>query len=169
MNPLRSIKVWPSVAILEAQVGQPLPQYALTLDNGRFYKWIPNDIDEPDSDKVLGSVGGYIGTWHELRCPDAGEDLTDASVTIDIADGEWRTLPAATLSANRALTLSTTNAEEGDVFELTRLDVGAYTYTITNGGAGGGSVFVLPVSTRFSCKAYFDGTNWIPRAAGQLP
>lgn len=158
-----------SMATLAADYGQPQARYAIPLDRGRLFKWIPNDATAEASPRVLGHVGGYAGRWHEVRCPDKGANLTDAAVTLTVAGDDWRVLPAATLTANRIATLSTTGAVLGDVIEVTRLDATAFTYTIANGGAGGGNLFVLPISQRWWCRSFYDGTNWIARAAGQLP
>jgi hypothetical protein len=78
-------------------------------------------------------------------------------------------LQASTLSANRTATLSTTGAIEDDEITITRLDVEAWTYAIVNGGAGGGTLTTLPASQRWFATFYFDGTNWLLKAAGQMP
>ena len=65
-----------------------------------------------------------------------GSDLTNADVTITVAQGKWRKLPATTLSAGHTVTLSTTGAVAGDQIEITRLDVTANTYAVIDGGTG---------------------------------
>lgn len=99
----------------------------------------------------------------------AGTALTDADATIQVGGGNWRVLPAATLSTNRQLTLGTTSAVAGDQIELTRLDLTANTYTIINGGAGAGTLLVFPVSKLGCAKFQFDGTNWALRSFGMQP
>jgi hypothetical protein len=158
-----------SVLAIESDRGQALTRYAVPIDRPRLYRWIPGDTSTPDHVKVLDHLGGIDGNWIESRCPDAGDDLTDDDVTIDVGGNEWRVLPASTLSDNRTVTLGTTNAAEGDVLEITRLDAEAFTLTVTNGGNAGGDLFVLPASERWCCRAYFDGTDWIVRSAGKLP
>lgn len=96
-----------------------------------------------------------------------GADLTDAPATITVAQGKWRVLPAATLSATRAFTLSTTGAVAGDQITITRLDTTANTITVVNGGVGAGTLATLPVSTTGFVKAQFDGTNWALREIGK--
>ena len=97
----------------------------------------------------------------------AGAALTDAPATITVAQGKWRVLPAATLSATRAFTLGTTGAVAGDQITITRLDTTANTITVVNGGAGAGTLATLPVSTTGFVKAQFDGTNWALREIGK--
>lgn len=98
-----------------------------------------------------------------------GTDLTNADATIQISAGRWRVLPAATLSANRVLTLGTTGAVAGDTFEITRLDTTAFTYAIANGGGGGGTLITFPVSKTACARCRYDGTNWALRLFGIGP
>jgi hypothetical protein len=167
-NPLRSITIHETIAQIETQPGAELPRYAMPLDRARVYEWIPEDTDTADSVKVLDHSGGHTGTWHEVRVPDKGADLGDASVSLTVAGEVWRTLPAATLTDNRTLTLSTTNAEEGDTLGVTRLDAGAFTVAFVNGGAGAGTLCTMPVSARAYALFYYDGTNWSARASALM-
>lgn len=96
----------------------------------------------------------------------AGANLTDADATIQITAGAWRKLPAATLSAGRALTLGTTGAVAGDQITVTRLDATANTYAVINGGAGAGTLLTMPASKVNFGLFQFDGTNWALRACG---
>lgn len=95
-----------------------------------------------------------------------GANLTDASATIQITAGAWRSLPAATLTANRTLTLGTTGAKAGDKITVTRLDETGFTLAIANGGAGAGTLVTLPGGEIGSAAAVFDGTNWKLQDAG---
>lgn len=97
-----------------------------------------------------------------------GADLGDADAPIDMTGGDWRVLPAATLSANRQLTLNTTKAVKGDQITVTRLDLGAFTYALVNGGPGAGTLVTLPVSKAGFALCEFDGTNWVLRQAGSV-
>ena len=137
---------------------------------------------------ILGSGGaaqidildalGYLlatnveGALAELAAePDAGSNLTDAAATLQPTAGArltWRKLPAATLTADRTLTLGTTGAVQGMRMKITRLDVTGFAYTIANGGAGAGTLAVLPGGSQASFEAQFDGTNWIHKAVGSL-
>lgn len=92
-----------------------------------------------------------------------GAALTDADATIQIGEGAWRRLPAATLGATRTVTLGTTGAVAGDQITITRLDTTANTFVIVNGGAGAGTLYTFPVSVVGGAKFQFDGTNWALR------
>lgn len=156
-----------SIAAIEADRGPDVEKYAVPLDAPRLYKWIVGSSDTADSVTVLSHMGGTAGRWKLQRVTDKGANLTDADVTITIAQGTWRTLPTI-LSANRVCTLGTTNAAAGDMIELTRLDAGAFTYAVVNGGVGAGTLVTLPISQRWWARFYFDGTNWLRRAESQL-
>lgn len=158
-----------SRANIEADQGAELEHYTIPLDLPRLYKWIAGNQADADDVAVLEHSGGTIGRHHLVRCPDKGADLTDADATIQVGGNFWRVLPAATLTANHMLTLGTTNAADGDVIEVTRLDSTAFTYAIVNGGPGAGTLCTFPISVRTWGRFCFDGTNWSLRAGGQLP
>jgi len=168
-NPRRSITVLPSIATLEGDRGQPAPRYALPLDRPSVYQWVPGSTESSNGSTILGAAGGYGGAWLEVRRPDKGVDLDDADADVGIADGGWRIVPDSTLGDNRTLTLVTDGAASGDTITITRLDSEAFTLTVSNDGTSGGDLFVLPASERWWCLAYFDGTDWLARAAGKLP
>jgi hypothetical protein len=127
-------------------------------------------IADDDGATCIETSGGQQGRFLRERCPDRGDDLTDAAVTIYPSGNRWRVLPAATLSANRVVTLgiasSTQSVEEGDWILVTRQDATAYTLSLLNGGPGAGTVATLPGGGTSWALVYFDGTNWISRASG---
>ncbi len=86
--------------------------------------------------------------------------LTDAAATIAVGTASEFTLPAATLTANRILTLSTTGAVAGEVLRVIRRDATAFTYAVVNGGAGGGTMYTFVVSVARVADFQYDGTNW---------
>lgn len=92
--------------------------------------------------------------------------LTDANATITVAQGTWRVAAAALLTANRTVTLSTTGAVAGDQIQITRLDVGAFTLAIVNGGVGAGTLYTMAVSALGCATVQFNGTNWQLRNFG---
>lgn len=118
----------------------------------------------PDLPTLLQAMKDAIEEMQGRSAGAAGPALTDANQTLLIDDGAWRTQPAGSLTANRVKTLSPTGATGGDQFTITRLDAGAFTLTIANGGPGGGNVAVLPVSKTGTVIAQFDGTNWVVRS-----
>lgn len=136
------------------------------------------DLTAPYNDRTMKALGDLVKTALTAAKADIvlledndrgtkGADLTDAPATITVAQGKWRVLPAATLSATRAFTLSTTGAVAGDQITITRLDATANTITVVNGGAGAGTLATLPVSTTGFVKCQFDGTNWALREIGK--
>lgn len=143
-------------------------RYAIVLELGpEPFAWTLYDDSTDDGIDVIEPSGGPgTGRWIRTRSDNRGSDLTDAAATIYVSGNRTRVLPAATLTANRSLTLSTTGAVEGDELLIVRNDTTAYTYTLINGGAGAGNVAVMPVSNRAWCRARFDGTNWIHLGSG---
>lgn len=133
---------------------------------------VPDDYASGGSGFAVGSrrfpklATVLQGIYDAVFAAPKGADLTDAAVTITIAQGRWRVLPAAILSANRIITLGTTGAAAGDRIEITRLDAGAFTLAFVNGGAGAGTLVTLPVSKVNFARFYFDGTNWLLMAVG---
>lgn len=175
-TPRRSPTILPSVAVAQSSNGPVQgPQDAAPVWHiwglpGLFRWAMGSAITDDGGATCIETSGGQQGRFLRERCPDRGEDLTNAAATIYPSGKRWRVLPAATLSANRVLTLgvgsSTVSVVEGDWIYITREDVGAYTFTILNGGVGAGNVAVMPVSQRAWCLAYFDGTNWVHKGSG---
>lgn len=104
----------------------------------------------------------------------AGQTLTDANVTVSLngagasggftAGGNWYDLPAATLSANRSVTLLTGGALPGDTIRITRFDATAHTYTVLDDLSA--TLAVLPASQKGFVDAQFNGTHWVFIAGG---
>jgi hypothetical protein len=93
--------------------------------------------------------------------PKRGVDLTDATVSIQVSQGNSRILLASVpLTANRTITLQTTGATTGELIRITRLGLGAFTLAIVNGGGGGGTKYTFPVSIAREAEFTYDGTNW---------
>lgn len=142
-------------------------RYAYVLALGAMFAWTLYDGSDDDGIDVIAPSGGPgTGTWKRTRSNDIGMILTDANATILVSGNRTRILPAATLTANRSLTLDDEGAVSGDELLIVRNDATAYTYTVINGGAGAGNVAVMPVSSRAWCRARFDGTNWIHIGSG---
>lgn len=135
------------------------------------------DLTAPYRDRTMKAQGDLIVTALTAAKADivllednsrgtAGTALGDTSPTIVLSAGKWRTLPAATLTTNRTVTLGTTGAVAGDQFTITRLDATANTLAIVNGGAGAGTLVTLPASKVNFAVCQFDGTNWALRQVG---
>lgn len=118
------------------------------------------DLEPPDA-----WAGVEIGSGSALT---PGASLTDANATILIASGAWRELPASTLTANRTLTLGTTEAAAGDRIKITRLDSSKYSYAVVNGGSGAGTLLTFTSGRAAFAVFYFDGTDWSVEEVGSL-
>jgi len=164
--PRRPALVRTSVAAIEASPGELHDQqHVVPLDkSGRLYTFIPSGTDTPDSVTVLAASGGSAGVWRDVPYDDRGTALTDAAETLYVSGEQWRRLAAGTLTANRTKTLSTTQARAGHRIRITSDDASAFTLTIANGGAGGGTIATLRGPGDVS--AFFDGTNWIRDGIG---
>lgn len=112
------------------------------------------------------SANTLAARLHKNTSEEKGSNLTDASVSITVAQGKWRALPASTLTTGRTITLSTTGAALNDQITITRLDATANTLAVVNGGAGAGTLLTMPVSKVNFGVFQFDGTNWALRACG---
>lgn len=167
-TPRRAVSVIATRSALGGTYGQPTANYALCLDGGTF-QWTLNDSSTADGRCVIAATGGSPGRYKRLREDVQGAALTDADATLQVGDGFWRRMPAATLGANRTLTLGTTNAVAGDTLTITREDVGAFTLAVVNGGPGAGTLLTFPVSEKWWADFYFNGTNWVARSAGRFP
>jgi hypothetical protein len=153
---------------MAAGQGFHLPHYAVCLDNGQLYRWAPDDATTANGYTVVAATGGTSGNWLHVPGDTLGADLTDADETLTVAQKFVRYVEAATLTANRTKTLSTTGAINGHVITIVRLDTTAFTMPIVNGGAGAGTIITFPVSVRYWADFRFDGTNWRLLRAGQM-
>lgn len=148
--------------------GPELEHYNWPLDRNALYRFVVDNALTPDTIAVIGHTGGTVGNWLRIRENTRGTDLVDGAATIQVGGNYWRVLPAATLSGNSVLTLGTTNASSGDIITITRLDTGAFTYAVANGGAGAGTLVTFPVSVEAFGDFQFDGTNWSKMRAAQM-
>lgn len=165
-EPRVSPTIYLTVDTVQSSPGPLTQKFAIILNGARgLYRWVRSSIATDDDWTTLEPSGGMAGAWELLGFPDKGDDLSDGNATIQVGGKDWRVLPAGTLGANRTLTLGTTNAREGYTIEITRLDVGAYTYAIVNGGPAAGTLATMPVSQRARFVGYFDGTNWTHRCS----
>ena len=95
-----------------------------------------------------------------MREDSLGAPIT-GTATLTVGGRQRRRIAAAALSASATLTLSTLGAVAGDTIAVTRLDVGAYTVALVNGGPAAGTLATMPVSARAYARAYFDGVDWL--------
>lgn len=135
-------------------------RYAFVASLDALFSWSPLSNATADDVNVIAPTAAGTGRWVRVVANNAGTALADADASIAVADGRKRTIPAATLSASRTITLATTNALAGDIIEITRLDTTANTVAIVNGGPGAGTIATMPVSARSFIACRFDGANW---------
>jgi hypothetical protein len=145
-----------------ASIRAPLTseRFAFVSSLNALFAWSPLSAQDADAVNVIAPSAPGLGRWLRVVADNSGASLGDASVSIAVSGGRKRTLPAATLSENREITLATTNAIAGNEIEITRLDVGAFTVAIVNGGPGAGTIATMPVSARSFIACRFDGANW---------
>lgn len=168
--PRRAATIMTSKALMSASPGPSIPEYNIPLDTPRPYRWVVASAATADTLTVLAATGGTDGRWVLTRENIKGTNLTNADETLTVGGNFYRQLPALVpLTVNRVKTLSTTNAAAGDMIHITRLGLGAFTLAVVNGGPAAGTLFTLPISVAWWCKAYFDGTNWLAHSAGQMP
>ena len=119
--------------------------------------------------RVVGTTGSAVPQFHGIDLgginEDEGSNLSDADLTITVAQGRVRELPVNTYTGDRTVTLSTTGAVKGDSITIVRYDVTGFKMTVVNGGAGAGSR-VMQGGREQSWTYRFDGTNWKLRISG---
>lgn len=159
-----------TAALVRSDRGPQTRRYRSIAEfGGALFRFIVGSSLADDGRTVIVPTGGGTGgAWVREREDDRGSDLSDSDGGLTVGDGGWRVMPAATLTSNRTLTLSTTNAAAGDRILVTRLDVTVNTVAIVNGGPGAGTLATLPASLRSMAEAQFDGTNWVLRQSGLL-
>lgn len=163
--PRRPALIRTSVANIQSSPGELHDQQHVTpLDKPRLYTFIPSGTDTADGVTVLSVSGGSAGVWRDVPYYDRGTDLTDAAETLYVSGEQWRHLAAGTLTADRTKTLSTTQARAGHRVLISSADGTAYALTITNGGAGAGTLATLRGPGYALCV--FNGTNWVLQQFG---
>lgn len=93
----------------------------------------------------------------------AGAALTDAALTVNPAsdNASEYTLPAATLTANRVLTLGVTGSPvTGSLVQITRRDLTAHTYTVQDDASTSLLVFASAPTTAQGASFRFNGTHF---------
>ncbi len=109
---------------------------------------------------AVGTTIVWDGTvWKQVGIL-TGANLANADATLVVANGSRRVMLAATLTANRTLTLSPT-ATKDDVLVVEVYDTTAFTIAFVNGGPAAGTLYTMPGSVKRSASFKFDGTNWV--------
>lgn len=116
-------------------------------------------------------IGGYGGA------PVEGAALAAASTTVTLNGtnatagftGENCGNHYSTASITpTTVTLETDGALPGDTMLITRTAVVAADLAVVNGGAGAGTIGIIPTTTKGFVLAQFDGTNWSFAQGGSL-
>jgi len=122
--------------------------------------------------KVTTAVG-VVTAWEDHRCgfmgthgfaqrtPSVSADRGDASQTLTAGTDATTQRWATTLTTNRAVTLSTTAAVNGDRFRIVRTGLGAFTLDV-------GGLKTIPSATAAWVDVEFDGTAWRLTGYGTL-
>lgn len=112
-----------------------------------------------DSNTVLVAAG----CTNKLLIRDEGyQDITtDAAVTLTKIISPPSIKHSGTLSADRTVTLSTTNATAGDRFRITRTGAGAFNLNIGSGP-------LKALATGEWCEVVYNGTAWELQQYGAL-
>lgn len=169
MPPRQAAVIYPTVAKLRAEPGPAVEHYAVVLElGGAVFKSTTDPTytalaDDGRTLLIATGVGGVAAAWVRQRENDQGANIASNTSSLTVAGGRFRLIPVATLTGNLSIALSIVGATGPDYIEVTRLDVGAYTVTFTNGGTGGGTLATMPVSARARFVGWFDGVNWIHR------
>lgn len=171
---IRTAEIYTTAAILAAAPGPIIPHYAICLDTGRLYQWIPGDATTADGWAVLGHVGGFAGRWHRVQPDDRGADLPNDNTSIYLAGKPVRYVIAGTLNANREYLLrtklssgaSSINCSNGDRLTIVRLDTSAYTLRLTDEVYG--TIITLPASQAWFADLRFNEKGWVLLRAGKM-
>lgn len=77
----------------------------------------------------------------------------DANVTLTVDTSDHIQIFDVDLTANRTITLNTSNARDGSVFKIFRKDAGAFTLDV-------GGLKTIPASTQADVVVGYTGTAW---------
>ncbi len=93
------------------------------------------------------------GIWENTLLGQLSSDQGDASITYQAHSMPSVVQYLSNLTANRTVTLSTTNAVTGDRVRVVRIGLGSFTLAV-------GSLKTIPSATQAFVEAEFDGTVW---------
>ncbi len=123
-----------------------------------FLPLVDNFFGFPNLQVFLDAFKGFIAGA-------AGADLTNADVTITLAQGYWRRLPAATLTANHTCEVADPGGVNyiGQQLTITKLGVENFTYQILD--QSGAPIFTFRALTGGFVKLQWVG-GWVVRECG---
>lgn len=85
----------------------------------------------------------------------------DKNTALSVHTSKRTLIMNAELTANRVVTLNTTNAVDGDDFRIVRTGLGSFTYDV-------GGLKTIPSATAAFVDVEFDGTAWFLTGYGLL-
>ena len=121
----------------------------------------------------LTTVAGFVAAWEDHRCglwgthgatqrpPGVSADRGDTSQTLTAGTDATTQLWATELTADRAVTLSSTGAISGDRFRVVRTGLGAFTLDV-------GGLKTIPSATAAWAEVEFTGSAWVLTGYGTL-
>lgn len=101
---------------------------------------------------VLSGTIDHYGRYN-LRPAMISADRGDANATLVVGTDVWIQRFATNLTANRTVTLSSTNADDGDEWEIVRTGLGAFTLDV-------GGLKTIPNSTAARVVVRFYSGSW---------
>lgn len=101
------------------------------------------------------------GLWKTTPRKSIGADVGDANATLTAGTSETVQRWATALTANRTITLNTSNAIKGDTFRVVRTGLGAFTLDV-------GGLKTIPSATAAFADVEYDGAAWVLTGYGAL-
>ena len=117
------------------------------------------DPKSQDVDEIVAELVKTQQALYNLNTISANRG--DNAVTLVAGTDEAIQIFSTALTANRAITLSTTNAVKGDRFRIVRTGLGAFTMDV-------GGLKTLPSATAAFAEVMFNGTAWVLIGYGTL-
>lgn len=114
------------------------------------------DITVRNNPVITRGTGSLVGS-HVVTSTVRGtisDDRGDATVTLVVGKDAPVQRFATTLTANRSISLSGTNAQRGDTFRIVRTGLGAFTLAV-------GALKTIPSDTAAVVEATYSGSTWV--------
>lgn len=124
---------------------------SVTTPNGNSIDGLESNFVE-DAATGVDPVTNASGVAYKRR-DSIGADVGDANVTLTVGVSAPIQRYATTLTGNRTVTLSTTNAKNGDQFRIVRTGLGAFTLDV-------GGLKTIASATAAFVDVGYDGSAW---------
>jgi len=127
--------------------------------------WLAGDVVETvgvtGPSRFVCLASGSPGTWMPVDFRGVSADRQDNNVTLTVGVDVPTQRFATALTANRTVTLSGTNARNGDRFRVVRSGLGNFTLIV-------GGLKTIPSATAAFVDVEYDGSSWILTGYGTL-